>query len=165
MPRASGMQSVLFVCTGNQFRSPAAAACFQRLLTNAGCTDWLVESAGTWVLTDQVPPEAARRAAAKLGLNIGDHRARAIDGVMLQEFDLIVVMERGQKEAIGLEFPLAAPRVHLLTEVSGNPPGDVRDPMSPPFEIDKVMQEVCSLVQQGFERIKNLATDMPEHST
>jgi len=157
------MPSVLFVCTGNQFRSPVAAACFKRLLTNqAASKEWGVQSAGTWAIEDQPLPLEAVAAAARLGMNLEDHRTRTISEQMLRDFDLIVVMERGQKEAIGLEFPWAGARVHLLAEMSSVQPGDIPDPNSEPADADEILQEVCRLVQHGFARIQQLATDMPE---
>ena len=149
------MPSVLFVCTGNQFRSPVAAACFKRLLTNqAASKEWVVQSAGTWAIEDQPLPLEAVAAAARLGMNIEDHRTRMINEHMLRDLDLIVVTERGQQEAIGVESPAAGPRVHLLSKVSGKPAGEVPDPISPPSEIHMTMPEARRLVQQGSPRVE-----------
>ena len=120
----------------------------------------MVESAGTWVIDGEPPPAEAAAAAAKLGMNIDSHRTRMIHEQMLQNFDLIIVMERGQMEAIGVEFPMAGPRVHLLTEMSDDVPGDIPDPHSAPLETNEILREVCNLVQKGFSRIKQLAENM-----
>lgn len=152
------MPSVLFVCTGNQFRSPVAAARFRQLLKDtAVATEWRVDSAGIWTVEGEPSPVEATAAALDLGMSLEGHRTRMISGDMLNEADLVVVMTRGQQEAIGVEFPAVRGRTCLLSELAGGLPGDIPDPPSAPAEIPHITKEVCSLVEQGFDAMRKLA--------
>lgn len=152
------MPSVLFVCTGNQFRSPIAAARFRQLLTNTdGSKEWVVDSAGIWTVEGGPSPVVATTAAAAMGISLDSHRTRMISKPLLTESDLIVVMTRGQQEAIGVEFPEARGRICLLSELAGGLPGDVPDPPAAPGEIPKILRDVCDLVDEAFPAIRKLA--------
>ena len=158
------MPSVLFVCTGNQFRSPIAAAHFRQLLVSAGREDnWWVGSAGTWAIEGTPSPAEAIAAAARLGANLQEHRSRTVSRPLLTDSDLIVVMTSGQREGICLEFPETCSRVRLLAELSGGLPGDVPDPPSAPLQIFEIMQDVCQLVERGFPTIIRLSEELSEH--
>ena len=99
------MPSILVLCHANQFRSVLAEYALRRRLDSA---EWKVSSAGVWA-KDGLP--AARGLAAWSEMpELEQHRSRALNFVMLQDADLILVMERGQKEALALEFPAAAGR-------------------------------------------------------
>jgi len=102
---------------------------------------------------DGVPPVPdAILEAKQLGLDIRGHQSRVVTADMLREADLILVMERGQKEALQIEFPAYRQKVALLTEVAEENPHDIADPMENPQNAE-VGSEICSLIQAGFEKI------------
>jgi protein-tyrosine-phosphatase len=71
--------------------------------------------------------------------------------------DLIIVMEKGQKEAVQLEFLPARERVFLLTELAGPVAYDIPDPafsLEDPF---KLIHEIIGLIEKGFTKIVSLA--------
>jgi protein-tyrosine phosphatase len=143
---------ILFVCTGNQIRSPIAAAIFLRRLTVAGLQDsFRVESAGTWTVPGRSDP-FARLTAHRMGFDIENHRSRMIDKNILSEAHLVIVMEQGQKEALEVEYPLERSKVQLLSQLAGDPPYNVPDPSG---------QELASYIQTGEELLGlvNLAFD------
>jgi protein-tyrosine-phosphatase len=153
------MPSVLFVCTGNQFRSPIAAAAFAQKLNEEGlAADWRVESAGTWAVPGQPPLPEAIRAAAACGLSLEGHRARMVDASILAGADLILVMAGGQREALVSEFPATAKRVFLLAQVAEGVHYDIPDPMGVEEDAsEEIVKEVCELVGKGFRKICVLA--------
>lgn len=151
------MPSVLFVCTGNQYRSPIAAAYLQRLLQERGLTAWLVESAGTWAIPGQSSYPDARQDAEGVGLELEGHRTRLVDKVMLDKYDLILVMEKGHKEALKAEFPPVAERTYLLAEMVEGIPFDIPDPLARPDQHDEILQDMCNVIEGGFPRIRQLA--------
>lgn len=152
------MPSVLFVCTGNQYRSPIAAASFLQQLGERRLADqWVVKSAGTWTLPDEPPLANAVRIAGDLGLNIIDHKTRLVTADELSRYDLILVMERGHKEAITYEFPLTCKNVYLLSEVVDRIAYDIPDPADARVNAKEVALELCDLIQRGFFEICRLA--------
>ena len=152
------MPSVLFVCTGNQYRSPFAAAAFLKQLRLNGMTDrWMVGSAGTWTTPDLPPLPKAVQIAQDLGLNIADHRTRVVAADELSKNDLILVMESGHKEALCYEFHSACSRVYMLSEVVDRVSYDIPDPADPRVDAKAVAIELCDLVERGFMKICKLA--------
>jgi protein-tyrosine-phosphatase len=141
---------ILFVCTGNQIRSPLTAAIFQRRLSESGLqNNYRVESAGTWALDGQFDV-LVRATALRMGLDIEKHCSRSIDREMLIDARLIIVMERGQKEALEVEFPQVCGKVKLLSQLAGESPYDVLDPAG---------KELGAYLHTGVEllRLVNLA--------
>jgi protein-tyrosine-phosphatase len=148
------MPAVLFVCTGNRFRSPIAAAAFQKKLVDEGIEGWQVGSAGTWTEPGLPPARGAVQAARLLGVSLGGHTSRLVNPVLLSEYDLILVMELGQKEALESEFPTAKNRVFLLSEVVDSMLYDIPDPaLSEESSPQDIANEVCNLVWKGFRSI------------
>ena len=147
------MPTILFVCTANRFRSPIAAARFQKELAHHNLQEkWQIVSAGTWT-TDGLPAtSAAIMSAKRRGLNINDHRSRGITGQLMHAADLIIVMEEGQKEALEIEFPECANKVHLLSEGAIGISYDIPDPALS-SAADEIYAEIDELIHKGFDRL------------
>jgi protein-tyrosine-phosphatase len=147
------MNSILFVCTANRYRSPIAAACFKaELIKREQDRNWNVLSAGTWAMDGYPPMPAAILEGRQLGLNIQEHQSRGITADMLQESDLVVVMEQGHKEALQVEFRAYREKVVLLSEVAEGSSYDIADPVTDQRSVD-VGSQICRLIQAGFEKI------------
>src|SRR5574342_215426 len=100
------MHTILFVCTGNQYRSPIAAEAFRDQLVQDGRdVEWVVNSAGTWTSPGEYPPQEAVDLARLHGLEIRRHKTRTLTANLLAESDLVIVMEVSHKESIKAEFP------------------------------------------------------------
>ena len=152
IPSGGHMPNILFVCTGNMHRSPIAAAVFQRDLSRNldDRSDWQVLSAGTWATADLPAEERTRRFAEKLGLDLSQHRSQRIDENLLANADLVVVMESGHKEALGVEFPKYKDRVVLLSELIPGPAFDLPDPDLVRLEkFNQKLSEVVVLVEKA----------------
>ncbi|MFQ5944573.1 MAG: hypothetical protein ACE5JF_13580 [Anaerolineales bacterium] len=152
------MPSVLFVCTANLCRSPMAAALFRDLLAKSGLAEaWQVESAGTWGFDGYPAMPQTQVVLQERGLDVRQHRSRRVSAELLRPFDLILVMERGQREALRIEFPELAHRVHMLTELSC-PPYSVPEPFeNEPAEYRELRDELAELLERGFGRLVELA--------
>ncbi len=153
------MPAILFLCTANQFRSPIAAACFSQKLSASGTSDtWRVESAGTWAVDDLPAHPAAVDAASKLGLDLSAHLSKEVTADNLKDFDLLVVMETHQKEALELEFPQVNGRIVLLGQLANLPDIDIPDPVRNSFaEADEVAIMVCNSVLRTFTKLVKFA--------
>lgn len=150
------MPSILFVCTGNLYRSPLAAEFFRAKLNR---NDWRVDSAGTWTQPGQPAPPAVVRAAAKFGVNVAGHRSQLISADLLAQSDLVLVMEKGHKEALDFEFPFASHKIRLLSQVTEGLTYDIPDPLTSAQEIDLLAADLHKLVERGFESICELAIE------
>ena len=152
------MPSVLFVCTANICRSPIASALMRSLVEQRQPgSDWRIESAGTWA-QEGYPAAGKAQAILKEGsIDISDHRSRSVSGALLRDFDLILVMEQGHKEALQVEFPDTRNRVCLLSEMVGSV-YDIRDPIGGSTEdFLETIRELNHLLAQGFDKIAQLA--------
>ena len=148
------MPNILFVCTANVCRSPVAEVIFSDWLARQAVPgDWQVTSAGTWALAGQAASTYSREVLAEQGLNIGEHRSRRVDRELMEHSDLVLCMTRSQAEAIKIEFPDFAGRVHLLTSIAG-PAYDVADPYGGPREGYVMMAaELQRLIEAAGPRI------------
>lgn len=154
------MHSILFVCTANQCRSPMAEGIFRALLKEKGGeADWKIGSAGTWTLDGNPATEAARRTMKARGLDISAHRSKMLTKAMMSGYNLILVMERGHKEALHTEFPESALRVFLLSEMV-----DQFDEVDDPVGKDDreyllTAKKIEDYLRRGWERIVRLSAD------
>ena len=156
------MPAILFVCTGNLYRSPLAAAFFRAKLLADRRSDWTVDSAGTWTLPDQpVSPETVR-AAAKFGASVEGHLSQLISADLLSRFDLVLVMEQGHKEALDQEFPFASRKTHLISQVVDHLGYDVPDPLRSGQGLDILASDLYKLIERGYPTICGLAKEASE---
>lgn len=153
------MTGILFVCTGNMYRSPLAAAFFRARLEADGHADWVVESAGTWTQPGQPAPLETLSAAAKFGVSLDSHLTQVVSSDLLSRFDLVIVMERGHKEALDQEFPFAVEKTHTISEVVDHLMYDVPDPMRSGQGIDILASDLYKIVERGYPTICRLAQD------
>ena len=148
------MYSVLFICTGNQYRSPIAAEVFRgQLFRHGHATQWQVGSAGTWVSSGLRVPSDAAELARSFGINIDGHITRIVNAQMLEYADLVLVMEGGHKESIQAEFPFARKKVHLLSQVVEGIMYDIPDPAGARGEARNIICDLVEMVRTGYEKI------------
>lgn len=151
------MYQSLFVCTGNLFRSPLAAAFFLKKLGVDGFADsWIVESAGTWTIPGRHIPADFIQAAREFGVELRNHRTRQVHRELLETHDLIVVMEKGHREALRIEFPALQNRIHLLSELADQLEYDVPDPATSRLEPNEVILGMSKLIDRAYPRICQL---------
>jgi protein-tyrosine phosphatase len=84
---------ILMVCLGNICRSPLAEGIMQHKIMQRSLS-WIVDSAGTgyWHAGDPPDPRSIS-IARKYGVDITNQRARQIQSVDFERFDLIFVMD------------------------------------------------------------------------
>lgn len=156
------MPAVLFVCLANQFRSPLAAGFLRHALAMDGGAGWRVASAGTWTSGGQPAHPAAVKFAARYEIDLGAHRARPVTAELLEKFDRVLVMARGQREALQVEFPEMADRIFLLSEVVTGVSYDVPDPIeNREVNTEEVAEEIRHMIMDGYEKILALAANVP----
>jgi protein-tyrosine phosphatase len=151
------MPSVLFVCTANLYRSPLAAAFFQKIILEKTDHSWIVDSAGTWTQPGLPPMLEAIRLARKYEADIEAHRSKQVDKELLVRFDLILGMEMGHKEALQVEFPALRNRIYSFSEAVDNRQYDIPDPFDAQGQIDNsVGVDIHKLITMKYKNIVQL---------
>ena len=120
--------------------------------------DWQIGSAGTWALDGEMAANVSRQVMAERGIDISAHRAQTVTAEMLDQYNLILTMEPGQKEALQVEFPAFADRVFLLSEMEGAQLA-VEDPYGGPIEgYRATARKIDRMLVRGMTRIVSLAS-------
>ena len=147
---------VVFVCTGNRFRSPLAAALFRR---EADGLPLEVTSVGTLNLGEvKALPEAAA-AAERFGVDLSAHRARPLSAEALRGADLVVGFERMHVLTAVVDGGVARERAFTLPElVSLLPEGEIRGDQRPAARArDAVRHAARSRVDPQLTSVPELA--------
>ena len=148
---------ILFVCLGNICRSPTAEGVMRGLVAEAGLDGEVeVESAGTanYHLGDLADPRS-RAAAEERGVRL-DSRARQVSEADFHAFDLLVAMDRSNRDELLALAPDADARgrVRLLREYGDEPELDVPDPYyggADGFaEVLDIVERCCAELLEGI---------------
>lgn len=127
-----------------------------RLLT-AGEEGWRIESAGVWALTGASAAPLTVQLLAERQVDLSGHRARQVERSLLSEFQVILVMEKNQREALRLAFPDLAQRIILLSELVGES-FDIADPIGSGLsEFETTYHEIEIILRGGLPRLRELA--------
>lgn len=97
------LKSILFVCTGNIFRSMSAEYAFKQYLTNNEITNWKVGSA--WIIANPqaINPTTLSSLTSK-GINANEHQQRKLSKELLEQYDVIVAMAENHRDFIISHF-------------------------------------------------------------
>lgn len=153
------MANIIIVCTANICRSPVAEAVLRDRLQARGLDGWQISSAGTWALTEREASRFSIQVMAEEGLDISRHQAQMIKPEHLEMVDLVLCMEAGHAEALRVEFPGFASKITLLSEMVGRQ-FSISDPYGQPIEMYRQMAaNVIEIIDDGLERIVELAEE------
>lgn len=145
------MKKVLMVCLGNICRSPLAQGILESKVTGR---DILVDSAGTGAYhIGELPDKRSIDVAQKYGIDLTNQRARQFTVSDFDEFDLIFVMDRSNRDNI-LQLARSksdAAKVKLiLNELDMDLDLEVPDPY---FGGDAGFEHVYELLNKACDRI------------
>jgi len=119
--------------------------------------EWFIRSAGIWAENGHPPAQNTLLVLRDRGIDIGNYRSRRLTVDMLEANNLILTMERGQKEALKVAFPEYISRIYLLSEMVGKS-GDIVDPIGQSLiDFEHTAQEISQILSQGIRRIRRLA--------
>jgi protein-tyrosine-phosphatase len=122
--------NILFVCSGNVSRSYLAEMLLRHEVRMAALMNISVSSAGLFAYPGNRPDPHMVEYLQKRGIDPGDHEAREMSKDDIDWADLILVMEKEQKEMIENRWPEAEGKVELLGRYSSGGPiaSDIIDP-------------------------------------
>ena len=124
-----GKKSVLFVCLGNICRSPTGEGVLQHLVQQRGLEEKVfIDSAGTIGYHEgNAADHRMRKHAAKRGYDL-QSRSRKIVANDLERFDLVIAMDRQNREDI-LSIDASTTNLKLMSDfLDDSWPVDVPDP-------------------------------------
>lgn len=158
---SKGMRSVLFICAANICRSPMAMGLFSaQVIPAAG--EWQIASAGIFAPAGYPAAQNTLAVLKQRGIDLGQHRSSQVTQEMVQTYNLILTMERGQKEALQIAFPTQAQKVFLLSEMIGGF-WEIVDPIGGSFsDFEDTAREIEHILTAGYEMIYSLAGVMAE---
>jgi protein-tyrosine-phosphatase len=155
------MRSVLFVCAANICRSPLAMGLFSIIVTPA-TDDWQIASAGIFATSGYSAAQNTLELLKQKGLDLSQHRSSQITREMVQHYNLILTMERGQKEALQVAFPEHTQKIFLLSEMIEEN-WEIIDPIGGSFcEFEDAARDIEHILTKGFEKIFDLAAEKAE---
>jgi protein-tyrosine phosphatase len=148
------MKKILFVCTGNIFRSLAAEYICNNYLSKKGLTaKYKAESAGTMADLTIINPYLFKALLSK-GVDPSRHKQRKLSKRMIMEVDFIVAMAENQKKFIKEKFELDVP---LFNEVCYNKQESILDVseaipdyLSRPEESKRYFIEIVDYLQKAM---------------
>lgn len=153
------MKSILFVCTGNIFRSMTAEYALKAALGPQPL--YRVSSAGTEAKFQVMAPEVHARLAQR-GLDASAHQQRRVTAEMLIEADVVVAMgldhRHHLREQFGREawlfnqicFDTAEPVLDVWEAV----PHEQRDPAARQAHIYAVIDHVCEAMPLFIKNVE-----------
>ena len=132
------------MCTGNSARSQMA----EGLLRHDGGDRFEVESAG--VVSSFVRPQAIE-AMGELGIDITNHRSKALDEFLEQPFDYVITVCDNAKESCPV-FPGKAERIHWSFDDPAEAEGDEVEKLA---VFRRVRDEIRDRLQRFIEDAKD----------
>ncbi|MCC1495733.1 low molecular weight protein-tyrosine-phosphatase [Alcanivorax sp. 1008] len=132
-------EKIVVVCTGNICRSPTAAA-----MLAAAAPAKKISSAGLAALVNHEMDGAAREVAEAHGLSCPPHQARQLDSAISSGADLLLVMDKWQRNELMQRFPMVSGKTFLLSHWNGG--HDIPDP----YQRDReTFEHVYKLMEQA----------------
>ncbi|MCC6546916.1 low molecular weight phosphotyrosine protein phosphatase [Candidatus Sumerlaeota bacterium] len=151
----SARKKVLFVCMGNICRSPAAEGVFRSIVERRGLADrFHIDSAGTIGAHEGEHADRRMLAAAKRrGYDLESCIARQVHPRDLDEFDLILAMDRDNLFHLH-SLDRAGKHEHKIRLLCDyDPNGDHREVPDPYYGDAKGFDKVLDIVEKAGERL------------
>jgi protein-tyrosine-phosphatase len=121
--------------------------------------DWRIESAGTWANEGLPASNNSQQTLNDYGIDLSNHASRSVERISLNDYDLILVMEQGHKEALKVEYRSISDRVYLLYEMIGLI-RDVHDPYGGRLvDYSDTADEINKILTEGLDKIKEIAQE------
>lgn len=157
--------TIVTVCTANICRSPMAAALLQHALLAQPepLRSLRVISAGVAARNGEPVSENSVLALRKVGLDVSQHRSRALTQKMLDEALAVLCMTESHRAMILVQADRVPEHLHLFREfLPGAGDREIGDPYGGPLKVyEAVRDEMVESIPSLVERIKALVGPRP----
>ena len=155
------MKSILFVCTGNIFRSVSAEYALKTTLN--GNSEYMVSSAGTVAHPQPMHPIIRDRLAER-GIDPSKHRQRKLTEALLGPADLVVAMGLDHREHIASRFERQAILFKQVCCQKEEPVLDIHEAI-PEWETNQKASEeyVVSVVEYIWKAMPAFVENLPRY--
>ena len=118
-------KSILFVCTGNVFRSMSAEYCFKKHLSNQGIKNWKVNSAGIVAKRGAPIDPKTIKTLESIGIKEINHNQKRLTKHMLNSYNIIIAMSKNHLNFI--KSKLGYKNALLFNELASNKKSSIMD--------------------------------------
>ncbi len=120
---------------------------------------WRIDSAGIGAYDGLPASEYARQVMQKRGLPLDSHRSQFTSEDLTSSFNLILTMEKEQRDILRTLYPQIAGRIFMLSEMIGKEE-DVEDPIGGRLEdYEYAADRIEAYLEDGFQTIWRLASN------
>lgn len=136
---------MLFICTGNLCRSPAA----EKMLLHLGGGQFAARSRGTDAQAYTSSPRQIRAFLEGMGITDTEHKSVLATEEDINWADIILVMEDYHLETLAYRFPQSSRKMSLFLDYcTGSKGMELRDPMG---KSDGVFKKVLEDIRKAVE--------------
>ena len=151
--------SVLFLCHGNAYRSPYAAAVFQRALAPKRTPAPIGIASAGFIAPGRHVPEQALGVARARGIDLTSHRSTLVTAEAVSAADLVAVMSEDQARGIRARYGTG---VRLLILGDLDPLSIESRTITDPLGHDaQLVEQVYSRIDRCVEQLAELLADPP----
>ncbi len=154
-------KSILFVCTGNVFRSVSAEQCFKKYLSDNNISDWKVGSAGIIADEASVDPKILET-LKELGIDNVVYQQRKLTREILEDYDVIVGMAENHIEFMKSEFgykyailfnELASNEKTSIWDIEDEIPDYLTNRSAVEEKLDRTVREIHDKIPSLFKNV------------
>ncbi len=148
--------NILFVCTGNIFRSMSAEYCLRDYLLKNKIYHNKVASAGTFAIIEPMKPKV-RNTLLALGIDPTKHKQTRLIAKHFVDYDLVVAMHKSHQEFIRVHFEKEVPLFdEICYGVKASVP-DINDELIPnyrnyPDAINRYMEYAVKFIYNSMPK-------------
>ncbi len=153
------IRSVLFLCHGNVYRSPYAAATFKRALAAIHSSASIEIASAGFIAPGRPVPERALSAARMHGIDLSSHRSTLVTAHAVGAADLVAVMSEDQARGIRSRY---GHRVTVLILGDLDPLSIQSRTITDPLGCDaQVVEQVYSRIDRCVQQLAPLIAKSP----